>query len=318
MTNQTSSTERKPGETLLEHGLEFVLDAVRRLDESAGDEKEARYAIVHLAIGMELLLKSRLFRHDWKLVFEGEDQATEHNLQTGDFRSVTVDECIKRLHDTCGITLTGRTKKAVHGVLRMRNMTVHFAYPLTEVALRSQAAKALSVIVDFVDEQCAIVDDSIEDALRNEMLDVLQQLEDYVAERTKTVESKIAALGEDVYDCPLCDQKALVVDDGAKCLFCFGEPTIEQAVEQHAEGELEYSAYEAMTNGGSSPFVMCPNCGEDKLLRMRKDSTRRRCFACGALYDDEQLASCVECGIVFVPLTEDDDQICSDCLDAKD
>lgn len=49
------SMAAQPGNTLISHGLDFVLDAVTRLDEHAGEEREARYAVVHLAMGAELL-----------------------------------------------------------------------------------------------------------------------------------------------------------------------------------------------------------------------------------------------------------------------
>ena len=306
----------KPGETLIEHGLDFVLDAVRRLDEHAGVEREARYAVVHLAIGAELLHKGRLFRADWRQVFEKVNEATEAKLASGDFRSVGPEECIKRLDTVCGVQIDQQTKDVLTALRNLRNKVVHFAMPLPEGAARAQAAKVLAVLIDFIDQHGDIRTGSTEETHKTEILAVLANLEDWIAERRKAIALQVDALGEDVYPCPVCTEPALVVGETRRCLFCLSEVEAEDAAREQAETELGWSAYEGLKEGWD-PFKRCPQCDEQTLLPVSGDSSARKCFSCGVSYDEGELANCVSCGEYFRSLTDDDDVICADCFSAK-
>lgn len=306
----------EPGSTLVEHGLDFVLDAVRRLDEHAGVEREARYAVVHLAIGTELLHKGRLFRQCWKQVFHKASDATVAKLESGDFRSVGPEECIKRLDTVCGIQFEPKTKDVLTGLRSLRNKVVHFALPLPEGAARAQAAKVLAVLIDFIDQHGNILEGSTEEAHKNEILAILANIEDWVEERRKTIAPQVAAHGADVFSCPVCTETALVVGEARRCLFCLSEVKADEAARRHAENELGWSAYEGLKDGWNS-FKRCPQCEEDMLVLVAVDSTERKCFACGALYEADELANCTCCGEWFRPMTEDDDVICPDCFSAK-
>src|SRR2546426_9855541 len=54
--------------TLLENGLDFVWSAVEHLSV-ATSKRELKYALLHLVSGIELILKERLRREDWKPLF---------------------------------------------------------------------------------------------------------------------------------------------------------------------------------------------------------------------------------------------------------
>jgi hypothetical protein len=301
---------------LIEHGLDFVLDAVRRLDEHAGVEREARYAVVHLAIGAELLHKGRLFRQDWTQVFEKVNEATPAKLASGDFRSVGPEECIKRLGTVCGIQLGQHTKDVLNGLRNLRNKVVHFALSLPDGAARAQAAKVLAVLIDFIDQYGDIQAGSIEETHKNQILALLANLKDWIAERRKAIAPQVAARGEDVYPCPVCTEMALVVGETRRCLFCLSEVEPDEAAREHAENELGWSAYEGLKDGWD-PFKRCPQCDQDTLVLVAPDGSARKCFSCGTLYEDDELANCVSCGEYFRPATEDDDVICPDCFSSK-
>lgn len=306
----------QPGETLIEHGLDFVLDAVKRLDEHAGVEREARYAVVHLAIGAELIHKGRLFRQDWKQVFEKVHEATPAKLASGDFKSVGPEDCIKRLDTVCGIQIEQQTKDVLSGLRNLRNKVVHFALPLPEGAARAQASKVLAVLIDFIDQHGDIRPGSSEETHKNEILATLANLDDWIAERRKAIAPQVEALGADAYPCPVCTETALMVGEERRCLFCLSEVEPEDAACEHAEQELGWSAYEGLKEGWD-PFKRCPQCDGETLVQDGSDTGAMKCFTCGARYDDDELATCVSCGQHFRPLAEDDDVICSDCFAAK-
>ena len=313
---QVTDTSPSPGEALVEHGLDFVAEAVRRLVESEGDVREARYAIMHLAMGAELLLKSRLFREHWTLVFDKPESANRAKLESGDFKSVGPEQCVERLENVCGIRLGERTKRALDDLRRARNKVVHFAVHLPETALRSQAAKVLAGLVDFIDAHCEILEISPEAKVRAEILSTLRELNIFLDERREEIRARVEALGDDVFSCPVCHEVALVIDGEPHCLFCLERVLPKEAAEWHAENSLGYSAHEAAKEGWW-PFATCPECGAETLLRVGEDTDARKCFQCGVRYDAEEIATCVECGEAFRVVTEDDDQICPDCFQGK-
>ena len=65
-----SEEPSKPGVSfsLLENGLDFVLSAVEHLGGNPS-KRELKYAVLHLYSGAVLILKERLLREDWKLLF---------------------------------------------------------------------------------------------------------------------------------------------------------------------------------------------------------------------------------------------------------
>ena len=78
--------------------LELYLDIAKCDDVS---DKQKRYAIKRtikqLICCWELLMKYRLQKQDWRNIFAYDDEATEANLQTGNFVSVSAESAIKRL-----------------------------------------------------------------------------------------------------------------------------------------------------------------------------------------------------------------------------
>jgi len=64
--------------------------------------------VLHLSAGIELVLKDRLFREDWTQIFFKPEDATPEKYRSGNFKSVGLDDCLKRLEASsdsasCGI-----------------------------------------------------------------------------------------------------------------------------------------------------------------------------------------------------------------------
>ena len=59
---------------LLENGLDFIASGLRYI--ARGETKsDLKYGVLHLASGIELVLKERLRQEDWRLVFVKPDKA---------------------------------------------------------------------------------------------------------------------------------------------------------------------------------------------------------------------------------------------------
>ena len=72
--------------SLLENGLDFILDATQKLLELNDSDLDNRcnqrlikYALLHLSAGIELVFKYRLFKEHWTYVFADMNKANKKN-----------------------------------------------------------------------------------------------------------------------------------------------------------------------------------------------------------------------------------------------
>ena len=69
---------------LFENGLNFVVSALKHLDEPI-KATDLKYAILHLSSGIELILKERLRRAHWTLLFSKVDKASLQDYKMAGF-----------------------------------------------------------------------------------------------------------------------------------------------------------------------------------------------------------------------------------------
>jgi hypothetical protein len=63
------------------------------------DASDLKYAVLHLGSGIELVLKERVRREDWKLLFRNVEKADEKLYESGNFSNINLHECLNRLED---------------------------------------------------------------------------------------------------------------------------------------------------------------------------------------------------------------------------
>ena len=66
--------------TLLENGLDFIWSAVEHLGV-ASTKRDLKYATLHLVSGIELVLKERVRREDWSLLFPDPSKPTQKSTE---------------------------------------------------------------------------------------------------------------------------------------------------------------------------------------------------------------------------------------------
>lgn len=115
--------------TVLENGLDFVLHSINDLiiaNEDTVDEyakkRLIKYSLLHLSSGIELILKSRLFKNHWTYVFADMNKAKKELLMSGDFQSVDNDTLFSRLENLCNI------KIEQHDVITLKNLRKRMKY----------------------------------------------------------------------------------------------------------------------------------------------------------------------------------------------
>lgn len=104
-------------ESMLENGLDFILDAANLLknaeDASDAEEKEKalKYSMLHLSSGIELMMKFRLYIDNWTYIFADMNKADKHKLNSGDLITVDYERCIERLYSLCNVKISDNNKR---------------------------------------------------------------------------------------------------------------------------------------------------------------------------------------------------------------
>lgn len=116
------------GLRLLGSARGFAESAVTRAEEYGSfnwyPSSEWKFAVVHLATALELLLKARIAIED-PLLLGANGTISGADLESGRFRSVTIQVALRRLKQL-GLVLTDEQRAALAAVSDLRNRLVHF------------------------------------------------------------------------------------------------------------------------------------------------------------------------------------------------
>ncbi len=293
---------------LLENAIDYLREAVRRL-EGEVDRQDLKYAILSLGAGLELLLKERLRREDWRLLFTDQSIAEEEIYLRGDFHSVHIWKTMDRLEEHAGVEISEVDRNHIANLRDRRNPLEHFRISQSREAVSSAASSALGFALDFVSRH--LDEESMSQELREELEEIreaLPELEEFVEHRLREVEGRIDD-GDTVLTCPRCFQDTAIVGDGISCLFCGfanGIDEVERAAEDWIGSVLGISEYRAIKEGGELPLYECPNCEQRAMVDRGPsgdihEEDRWICFACGVRWTDHGIDQCARCGEPFDP-----------------
>ncbi|MFF3247734.1 hypothetical protein ACFYWY_29335 [Streptomyces sp. NPDC002870] len=96
--------------------------------------------MLHLQAATEVLLKARLQREHWILVFKKPETATQSAFDSVDFESCTTDEDFTRLTRICGLDLPDKGIEAVGKLARDRNALQRYGMTAPAGAVEARAA----------------------------------------------------------------------------------------------------------------------------------------------------------------------------------
>lgn len=307
---------------LLENAIDYLREAVRRL-EGEVDRQDLKYAILSLGAGLELLLKERLRREDWRLLFPNPETAEEDLYRRGDFKSINVWQAMDRLSEVAGVEIDEVHRSHIVNLRDQRNPLEHFRIRQSREAVSSAASAALGFALDFVARH--LDEESMSAELQGELEEIreaLPALEEFVVHRLREVEERVAE-GDTVLTCPRCFQDTAIAGDGITCLFCgfaVGIDEVEHAAEDWIGSVLGVDEYRAVKEGGELPLYLCPNCEQRALVDQGPsgdlhEGDRWVCFACGDRWTDREIDQCARCGEPFDP-DSGAGSVCRECFAA--
>ena len=275
--------------TLIENALDFILSAVEWAQED--DSRSLKYAVLHLSDGVELILKEKLRREHWSLLFADVDKANENAFKTGDFKSVDFDDCMGRIQGISRLDLRSHID-LLRLLRRHRNRLQHFEYNGSKDEVISLLVKTWAFVLDFLyDHLPDVVSDQSE--IIERIIALMVDNQNFVKERAAQVLMAVEEFENSynaVLECPRCFEPALLIPGGENphCIFCRYSASPEDAVEDWC---AEFFGVQDPKERYTNPDIFnCPECGLDTLIRqelggMNPPDPGWVCFNCGQTWD---------------------------------
>lgn len=291
----------------LENAADFLLSAADHL-VGQPDARDLKYATLNVVAAVEIMLKERLAREHYSLVFarlgstKGRSEAQQ--WEEGDFVSVSAVEALRRLRDVCSIEVVDE----IPGFERLRELRNQFTHHGVRVApqlIQTNAAQVLNFALSFIHQHLRQDDESLPEAVTDTLEAIrprLAEIRGLVGKRWLSIQPAVDAEPFAI-ECPDCGEEALVPSEATRCLFCLAEYAAEDGASHWIDRVLGVSAYRAMKDGEDYPLHYCPSCGRETLvnLRLRESGSGLGpeiewvCFAEGEAFSASRLGRCARC-----------------------
>lgn len=280
------------------NGMDYLLSSVTHLTE--GDtppgERDLKYAVLHLHAATEVLLKARLVREHWSLVFKDPSKATRKNFDAGSFSSATLEGTISRLRDIAGIDIGEANRGAITKLSETRNAFTHYGHSGMAYAVESQAIKVLNFLVDFIDQY--LYDPTSSSQFGNEYRETMHRIQErlgridkLVTDRMRAVSAEIEGQKDQTVQCPACRQYAVVVGPEPRCRFCNAK--------WDAPELLAVLYVVGVLGPDNGQLARCGVCDEDALERVPEDVTSLVLGAATAADPHTDIGLCFRCGAIY-------------------
>jgi len=309
---------------VIENALDFLDSAGRNLldFEASASPRDVKYALLHLAAGIALLLKQRLAKDHWALVFDDLNKASKVLYDSGDFTSPGLEQCLERVRSVCGVEISSVDKNSLMSLRKLRNKIEHFRFEVSREEGLSIAVKVWPFAFDFVQDQLAqdFNDNQNQqwESVRTKMLGIeefVRQRHDETAPLVKAKESE----GFTIVDCPLCLETALYLEiEERGCLFCRYVAELDEVFDAWMTTFYGSDWTDPKERMISDPVDNCPECGGLYYVEMPGEGSAQPpnpanvCFRCG--YAKAPTVECSNCEREFTPGDwEDVPFVCDDC-----
>lgn len=198
------------------HGLEHYVEGRR----SATNYK---FAILHIAQGVELILKERLRQEHWVLIYDKVEKPNKS--RTIDFETV-----VARLQSICKLSLA-KYIDGLRGLRNARHEIEHYKVSLSEQEAATLIGSNIPFLMEFLeDELKTTLQEHIKDEETwQELLEIESVFAKAITKAREEVEWLLGHREKDeeypeIISCPLCGLEYLVIkgknDKEAECLLC--------------------------------------------------------------------------------------------------
>jgi hypothetical protein len=304
----------------VQNGVDYLHSVADHLRTDQPSPRDLKYAVLHLQAAAEVLLKARLQREHWSLVFKDPGLATRKRFEVGDFDSCTTTGAIARLKDIAGVTVSDKSSKSLAILSKWRNALQHYGLTANARAVETRAAQVLDFLTAFVHEELV---PALDEEEANSIDSSLEDVSAKILTIKSLIDTRLGRLAEELKDvrdltlrCSECDEWAVVIGKGNNLVDCqFCHVAFSGPAEAMRFWALAHSEHDFAVDLGS-----CPDCGGETLalngVRVLADPEEDRilCGSCGSRF--ETISICESCTSPYSP-SEEDLGICDDCYGAK-
>lgn len=318
---------------LTRNGLAYLQRSVEEGDDQA-DLQTMAFAITDLAIAVEVLLKARLAREHWTLIFTKPDTVKRADMLAGTAKTVGPDEAFKRLENISGVPWRPTHSLQVTRLVTLRNRVMHFTPSGMAVqALMAPWGEALDFALWLLSNEFDATDSPRSAQL---VRDVEEAVSTRLGELGVLVKTRLASLAdrlasaEVLVQCPRCTQPTLVLGEGdpVRCLYCFSNSEYQgpQVADLYVELVLNKSSYSTAKDGEDWPVHVCLECDREALVAgiepvppptapstWAAPLVHYGCFECGIVYAHHEVERCARCH-TLTSYEVDGSSLCQDCV----
>ncbi|WP_141709114.1 hypothetical protein [Streptomyces sp. BpilaLS-43] len=266
------------------NGVDYLVSVVDHLrheqfEEHLRSPRDLKYAVLHLQAAAEVLLKARLQRAHWSLVFKDPGTASLKKFREGDFESCGADATVLRLRQIVGVEISQRDQKALKDLAKDRNALQHYGLTHNAAAIEVRAGAVLDFLVRFLENELLPgLHRKERSAIRADWRHVAKEVRGITAFATQRIKRLVAEVKEEgvdecTVDCPFCQHLSMVIqaEIGGSCRFCESSVTTEHLID----------AYYYNPDGA---FSICPACKKATLgvevQVLAREELQLFCFTC--------------------------------------
>ncbi len=291
------------------------------LDRSVDDIKaHPKYSVIHFATAVELILKARLMREHWTLVVERTSDVTLVDFLSGEAKTVTQADAIKRLKNACGENISQDAVTQFKKIAAHRNRMIHFFHEAgkkkADDALTEEIVKELCLCWFHLERLLSDWDDQF-DEFKQEIFTVswrMKQLRAYLQVTFDRLKPEIVAAkkaGTVFKTCSGCGFEAAVVTEVSevffekRCKVCgLGESYVEMPCPSGCEKLLHIDGHNV------SGFT-CDECEHEVTPENLADALDTK-FSDPS--DFEPPINCAQCSNLGSVVQHNETFVCTNCL----
>ncbi len=306
---------------LTQNGIDFICRSAREL------ESEPKFSAAHFAIGLELLLKARLFAEHWTLISTTPHRCSWSAIESGDIHTIQASGLCAAVTTTTGTSLAHQ-KSVFEKVFAHRNRVLHWipSEDITDIAAEQCRAwyELHRLLTNTWAEQFSEFGNSLEH-LDTELLVYRTYLQTRYDELMPSLEG-LKAKGL-LVECPACKFMSGVLADKSaiisalRCEVCrtgshvarfecgyrlplFELPCECQCGVEHNREELAelLDPTSILSPKEKSIHESCrAHCGDclDRETTVVPIGNEYVCTACGAKFEQQDVGSCEWCGALL-------------------
>ncbi len=121
--NSETRTSDQMFDSVVANAIDFLTHSVDEL------ETKPKYSVINFCAAIELFLKAKLMLEHWSLVTEEPNKANTSQFQAGDFKSVGIDETLRRLQNISNVRIPREAHRIFSQLREHRSKMVHFFHP---------------------------------------------------------------------------------------------------------------------------------------------------------------------------------------------